>query len=133
MTRQRKAILRALCELKGHATAEEVHERAARYHEHVDLSTIYRTLDLLRDLRIVSKTDLDQGRTLYEVLSDNSHHHLVCRRCGEVKVLDKAYLEPVAQAIQKDLRFKPLLDHVAVFGVCEQCVEEEHVSDHAQG
>ena len=132
MTRQRKAILRALGELHGHATAEEIHQRAAGYHEHVDLSTIYRTLGMLRDLRIVTRTDLGQGRALYEVLSDDSHHHLVCRCCGEITELDEVYLEPVAQAIQQDLHFKPLLDHVAIFGVCERCDEDEHEWDHAR-
>lgn len=132
MTRQRKAILRVLCELDGHATAEEIHRRTIQYHEHVDLSTAYRTLDRLRDLRIVTRTDMGQGRALYEVLANNSHHHLVCECCGEVRDLDEVYLVPVAWVIQQDLHFRPLLEHMAIFGLCEQCDEEEHGSSHAR-
>jgi hypothetical protein len=78
--------------LGGHATVEEIHQRAARYYEPVDLSTIYRTLDMLRDLRMVSRTDLGRGRALHEVLSNNSRHHLVCQCCEEVRDLDEVYL-----------------------------------------
>jgi len=125
MTHQRRTILRALCELDGHASAEEIYHRATRYHERMDLSTVYRTLERLRHLRIVSRTDLGQRPARYEILSDNSHHHLVCQRCGKVTGLDEVYLVPVAQAIRQDLGFEPMLDHMAIFGLCEECREAQ--------
>ena len=68
MTRQRAIILQALCELDGHASAE----RSTSGHLHrqeVDLSTVYRTLERLRDLRILSQTDLGRGSAEYEVVT----------------------------------------------------------------
>jgi Fe2+ or Zn2+ uptake regulation protein len=56
MTRQRAIILQALCELDGHASAEDVYEQTTLHRRDVDLSTVYRTLERLRALRILSQT-----------------------------------------------------------------------------
>jgi Fur family ferric uptake transcriptional regulator len=121
ITQQRRTILQVLCEMDGHTSAEEIHHRAILYREHLDLSTVYRTLETLRQRRIVSRTDLGQRPARYEILSDNSHHHLVCQRCGKVTDLDEAYFVPMVQNIQEDLGFEPILDHMALFGLCEKC------------
>lgn len=123
LTRQRAIILQALCDLEGHASAEEVHERVTLNRRDVDLSTVYRTLERLRDLRIVSQTDLGHGRGEYEVVLDPPHHHMVCQECGRTIELSHAYLAPVAEAIRRDFDFEPIFDHWAVFGLCPQCQE----------
>jgi Fur family ferric uptake transcriptional regulator len=124
MTRQRALILKALCDLSGHASAEAVHKHVARHQEDVDLSTVYRTLELLRDLRILSQTDLGRGCAEYEIVADRPHHHLVCLRCETVIDLDHAYLAPVADAIRENLEFEPVFDHMAIFGLCPECRDE---------
>lgn len=121
MTRQRVLILQALCELDSHASAETVHERVALHRRDVDLSTVYRTLERLRDLRLVSQTDLGHGCAEFEVVTDPPHHHLICRDCGQVIDLDHAYLVDTAKAVRRDFGFEPVLDHVALFGRCEAC------------
>jgi Fur family ferric uptake transcriptional regulator len=123
MTRQRVLILQALCELGGHASAEDVYERVTLHRRDVNLSTVYRTLERLRDLRIVSQTDLGRGCAEYEVVTDTPHHHLVCQNCGQVIDLDHAYLAAVAGAIRRDFGFEPIFDHLAVFGRCRECRE----------
>ncbi len=121
MTRQRVIILQALCELGRHASAEEVYERATLHRRDVDLSTVYRTLERLRDLRIVSQTDLGHGHAEYEIVDEPPHHHLICRQCGQVIELDHGYLDGVAEAIRRDFGFEPILDHFAIFGLCRAC------------
>lgn len=121
LTRQRVIILRALCELDGHASAEAVHQRVLMHRTDVDLSTVYRTLERLRDLRILSQTDLGRGCMEFEVVTEGPHHHLVCRDCGQVIDLDHRYLAPVAEAIESDLGFEPVFDHHAFFGLCRDC------------
>jgi Fur family ferric uptake transcriptional regulator len=121
MTQQRMVILHALCELDGHASAERIHEKVAECEDDVDLSTVYRTLERLRDLRILSQTDLGRGCAEYEIVADQPHHHLVCQKCGRVIDLDHRYLSPVAKAIRQDLGFEPVLDHFAIFGLCNAC------------
>ena len=121
ITRQRVLVLQALCELNGHASAEQVYERVATHHRDVDLSTVYRTLERLRDLRILSQTDLGRGCVEFEVVASQPHHHLVCHACGQVQDLPHGYLASLASAIRRDLDFEPTLDHLAVFGLCSRC------------
>ena len=121
MTRQRAIIVQALCELGGHASAEDVYEQATLHRRDVDLSTVYRTLERLRDLRILSQTDLGRGHAEYEVVTDQPHHHLVCQGCGQVIDLDHTYLATSAEAIRRDLGFEPIFDHFAIFGWCREC------------
>ncbi len=121
LTRQRALILQALCELNGHASAEAVQARVALHQEDVDLSTVYRTLEMLRDLRILSQTDLGRGCAEYEIVTARPHHHLICQRCETVIDLDHAYLAPVADTIRQDLHFDPVFDHMAIFGLCREC------------
>ena len=123
MTRQRVIILQALCELDGHASAEEVFARATLHRRDVDLSTVYRTLERLRDLRILSQTDLGRVCDEYEIVADQPHHHLICRGCGRVIDLNHAYLATSAEAISRDFGFEPIFDHFAIFGWCRECRE----------
>ncbi|MCL7454797.1 MAG: transcriptional repressor [Anaerolineae bacterium] len=129
LTRQRSTILRALYELHGHASAEKIHERIRSHHGDVDLSTVYRTLEKLRDLRILSQTDLGRGCAEFEVVARQPHHHLICQSCGRVIDLDHAYLVPAEQAIRRDFCFEPTLDHLAIFGLCHACRRAEAVAD----
>jgi Fur family ferric uptake transcriptional regulator len=121
MTRQRAIILQALCELDGHGSAEEVYKRATLHQRGVDLSTVYRTLERLRDLRILSQTNLGRGHAEYEIVTDQPHHHLVCQSCGQVMDLDHTYLATSAEAIRRDYGFEPIFDHFAIFGWCREC------------
>lgn len=121
VTRQRALILQVLCELDGHASAEQIHERTLLHGHDVDLSTVYRTMERLREARIVSQTDLGRGYAEFEIVRDQPHHHLICKNCGRVVDLDHQYLAPVAEAIRRDFDFQPALDHFAIFGWCQSC------------
>lgn len=125
MTHQRTVILQALCDLDGHASAEKIHGRAIRQDPGVDLSTVYRTLERLRDLHIVSQTDLGRGCAEYEIVTDQPHHHLICQRCDRVIDLDHGYLAPAAKAIRRAFDFEPVLAHFAIFGFCSECRRNE--------
>ena len=126
MTRQRAIVLQALCELEGHGSAEEVYKQATLHRRDLDLSTVYRTLERLRDLRILSQTDLGRGCAEFEVVTDRPHHHLVCRGCGKVIDLDHSYLASAAQSIRQEFGFEPIFDHFAIFGWCRECRKAEH-------
>lgn len=123
ITKQRAVILQVLCELGGHASVERVHEQVCVHCHDVDMSTVYRTLGRLRDLRIVSQTDLGRGCVEYEIVTDRPHHHLICLECGRVIDLEHSYLEPVDEAIRRDFGFVPIFDHFAIFGWCGETHE----------
>jgi len=136
MTRQRSIIVQALWELQGHASAESVYDRVTLHRRDVDLSTVYRTLETLHNLGIVSKTDLGHGCTEYEIVGEQPHHHLVCQHCRRVIELDNAYLAPLTETIRQDFDFDPMSSHYAIFGICQACrggshqpVADAHSSD----
>ena len=121
MTRQRVIILQALCELGGHSGAEEVYQQATLHRRDVDRSTVYRTLERLRDLRILSQTDFGRGCAEFEIVSEKPHHHLVCQGCKQVIDVDQSYLGAAAESIRRDFGFEPIFDHFAIFGWCRKC------------
>jgi Fur family ferric uptake transcriptional regulator len=121
LTRQREVILQALSELDGHASVEQVHGQACRYSPEIDLSTVYRTLETLCELRVLSCADLGRGHAQFEVVTGSPHHHLICQGCGQVTVLDHFYLAAAAEAIRRDFGFDPIFDHFAIFGLCADC------------
>jgi Fe2+ or Zn2+ uptake regulation protein len=125
ITRQRAIILQALCELEGHASAEAVYERVTLHRRDVDLSTVYRTLETLHNLDIVSQTDLGHGCSEYEIVGDQPHHHLVCQDCGCMVELDDVYLVPLVESIRQEFGFEPTSSHFAIFGTCQACLEKQ--------
>lgn len=121
VTPQRLMILSALRHAGGHVTAAQLLEAARKSYPYIDASTVYRTLSAARDLRLVSETNMGAGDTLYEWLGAHRHHHLICRRCGQVASLDEAHLNELAANLERETGFQADLDHIAIFGTCAAC------------
>jgi Fur family ferric uptake transcriptional regulator len=120
-TPQRLMILSILRHREGHLTAAEILAEVKKEYPYVDISTIYRTMNALKELHLVSETDMGSGEYSYEWRLDEPHHHLVCRRCGRELSLDSTYLEGMGERLLKDYGFHAEMDHVAIFGICEDC------------
>ena len=126
-TPQRLMILSAVRHADGHLTAAEIYEHVQREYPYVDISTVYRTLAVLKELRLATETDMGTGDTTYEwVHRQGRHHHLICRTCGAVASLDHKYLEDLGAEIMAESGFKPDIDHFAIFGLCAACQGREH-------
>ena len=121
LTPQRMMILDAIASSDGHISAEGIHDTVSVAYPYLDISTVYRTLDLLKALHLVSETDLGRGHAQYELLSKGLHHHLICRECGAILDMDNRFLDPLRQAIGKEYDFHAEIEHLAVFGICSAC------------
>ena len=121
LTPQRMLIVSIIHDSKGHITAEEIHSRVVQQYPFVDISTVYRTLQLLKKLRLVSETDLGGGRVQYELSEGSRHHHLVCRRCGATLPLDDDVIEPLRARLLHKHGFQADMEHFAIFGLCKAC------------
>ena len=121
LTPQRLMILEAVAEQAGHLTVEDIHERVVQQYPEISLSTIYRTLETLRGLGLVTQTDMGNGREEYHFAEQAHHHHLVCRRCGSVAELDGSVMGPVADQLLQTHGFHAEISHFAIFGVCSGC------------
>jgi Fur family transcriptional regulator, ferric uptake regulator len=124
VTPQRQLILDAICEGGGHAAPEEVYARVRRRSPAVNRATIYRNLDFLCAMRLVTSTDVGQGGKVYEIACETPHHHLVCRQCGGVVQIDHALAKAFFSKIERDYEFTVDTDHLALFGLCPKCREK---------
>lgn len=124
MTPQRMMILTSLRHAKGHLSAAQIFEQVREAYPYVDISTVYRTLTVLKDMRLISETHMGGGDATFEWVASERHHHLICRKCDGVTVLDHHYLERLGAQIAKDVGFRADLDHFAIFGLCPECARE---------
>lgn len=120
-TPQRLLILEAMGTTTGHLTADEIYQRVQVRYPNINLSTVYRTLDALQDLGIVMETNLGEGRREFELCEHGHHHHLVCKECGAVEVIDDDAFAPVRAYAFQRYGFQANVEHVAIFGLCRSC------------
>ncbi len=122
LTPQREMILLAVHECEGHVTAEEIYAHVQEQNPCVDISTVYRNLELLRDLGLVTQTDLGDGVERYEArFGRPPHHHLICLQCRCIVELPDDVLDPVRQRIRDEYGYEPRMDHFAIYGTCPAC------------
>ena len=120
LTPQRQLVLEAVGEL-GHATPEEIAAAVRRTASGVNISTVYRTLELLEELSLVRHTHLGHSAPTYSVASDDDHVHLVCRDCGGVDEAQSVLFEDVVRRLSAERGFSVDVGHFAVFGRCRTC------------
>lgn len=123
LTPQRLMILAAIHASEHHISAEEIYAQVHAKYPNVNISTVYRTLELLKELELVTETDLGGGKFRYHSVEKGHHHHLICKKCGHIFELDDSVLKPVEGTILRKYGFKADLSHLAVFGNCVQCQE----------
>ena len=120
LTPQRELVLDAVTSL-GHATPDEIAERVRATARGVNISTVYRTLELLEELGLVVHTHLGHGAPTYHAADDADHLHLVCRECGGVNEVAPEVLDSAAQQIAAKHGFTVDASHFAIFGICAAC------------
>jgi len=121
LTPQRMMVLEAIEASHDHISAEEIHARARRQYPYINISTVYRTLELLKENGLVTETDLGGGRFLYHPAGKAQHHHLVCRKCGKVRDIDIKVLDNLRDQLRAQYSFDAELEHIAIFGTCVRC------------
>ena len=125
LTPQRLMILSAIENSDEHISAEEIYAQVAAKYPHVNISTVYRTLELLKKLGMVYEINLGEGRIRYHAEESGHHHHLVCQECGMVIDIDEAMLSSLRDILIRDYGFQAELRHVGVFGVCKNCLKKQ--------
>jgi Fur family ferric uptake transcriptional regulator len=125
MTPQRQLILEAVQQLEGHISAEAVHARVAARFPQVNISTVYRTLELLQELGLVTHTHFDDGVAQYHRADQGVHQHLVCRQCGSEQELGLELLEPLGLELRRRHGFQADLAHFALVGLCRACAPNQ--------
>ncbi|MBI4285715.1 MAG: transcriptional repressor [Chloroflexi bacterium] len=108
----------------NHISAEEIYSQVVAKYPRVNISTVYRTLELLKRLGLVTETDLGGGELRYHPAGRGRHHHLICQKCGNVTDLDESVLAMLRDTLLREYGFAADLKHLAIFGLCEKCRKE---------
>jgi Fur family ferric uptake transcriptional regulator len=121
LTSQRQRVLDAVAGL-GHASPEEIVEVvAADGCAAMSASTVYRSLDALQELGLVSHTHVDHRVPSYHLTSHATHVHLVCRRCGWVGEVPVEVAAGFVGALAERTGFAAEVSHAAIHGLCARC------------
>lgn len=125
-TPQRRVILEIVAEHSGeHLSSEEIYDYVKIKSPEIGLATVYRTVQLLAELDVLSKLNLDDGFVRYELDNHDEdqhhHHHLICSECGKIIEVKEDLLDSLEQAIETKYAFQ-IKDHkLKFFGLCESC------------
>jgi Fur family transcriptional regulator, ferric uptake regulator len=120
LTAQRQLVLQAVRAL-GHATPDQVHDEVAKTAAGVNITTVYRTLELLEELGLVTHAHLSHGAPTFHAVEEDQHAHLVCRVCEGITEVPSDLLAPLAETLRNERSFHIDIAHVALFGVCGSC------------
>ena len=122
MTRQRAAVVETLRGLDKFASAKTIHEQLLADGASVGLTTVYRTLQSLAEVKAVDVLQSPDGETLYrDCLSSHHHHHLVCAECGRSEEIEGGPVEKWAEVIAAHYGYEPVGHDAEIYGVCRAC------------
>jgi Fur family ferric uptake transcriptional regulator len=124
LTPQRTMILSIIEDSDTHINAEEIYAQVVARYPKVNISTVYRTLELLKQLGMIYEIDLGGGRVGYHPEDKGHHHHLICRKCGAVIDINESALFSVKAILLQAFNFNADLKHLAIYGLCEKCNKE---------
>jgi Fur family ferric uptake transcriptional regulator len=120
ITPQRQLVLEAVGHL-GHGTPEEILAQVQRTATGVNLSTVYRNLEVLEEVGLVTHAHIGHGAPTYHSVDDHVHIHLVCDKCGTVQSIDAHVAEAFLDDLRRDTGFVTDISHVALHGTCATC------------
>lgn len=131
VTQQRMLVLQTLAKNSGsHMAAEDIYEVIRAGYPEIGLATVYRTLQLLLEMQLVDRINLDDGCVRYEIGhlfggdTRHNHHHLICRTCGRVLPFEDDLLEELERHIEEDAGFHVLDHELKFYGLCQKCLSK---------
>lgn len=130
VTNQRLLVLEVLAANRDrHLTAEDIYELVKEDYPEIGLATIYRTIQLLLEMQLVDRINLDDGCVRYEIGEVNEgegephhhHHHLICKTCGKVFPFRDDLLDGLERHIEEETGFYVLDHELKFYGQCMRC------------
>ena len=129
LTIQRRSVIEIVCQHPDHLLIQDVQDLLLENGVELNETTIYRILQWLKDLGVVSQTDLGQQGVAYQLIGEEPHHHLVCLSCNKIITIDNALFASLNDALRQTYQFEPRIDHMAIFGLCSECQQTEQLTD----
>ncbi len=120
MTEQRRAIVLEIMSTRGHIVPADIASRVHQKEPGVNASTVYRTVELLEEVGVLTHAHVERGPE-YHHAGEHNHVHLVCSNCGEERSLPVGTLDSTRDRFVAETGFVPDFTHYAVWGLCEDC------------
>ena len=130
ITPQRAIIFEAIERLEGHITAEDIFQEVQQTNPYISLATVYRTLELLQELKLISQTNFGRSQTYFALKDHGPHHHLVCLECGSIEEFENELFEPVRTKLKEKFGFQAHTEHMSIFGICKACATGHRTDSH---
>ncbi|GLU46349.1 Fur family transcriptional regulator [Nocardiopsis ansamitocini] len=122
MSTRRETVRQALNDSIGFRSAQDLYAALRAEGSKIGLTTVYRALQALSDAGEVDVLRTDDGEAVYRAcLTDEHHHHLVCRSCGKAVEIEGPAVEDWAEGLAAKHGFVDLTHTVEVFGTCTEC------------
>ena len=113
-----------LGEAEGHIDAKELYHRASSRDESISPATVYRSLNLFKELGLIEERRLGRVRCYYEMKQSPEHQHMICQGCGRVMEFKTPLVQELVDTIQREHDFKVTKAELCLEGYCEKCREE---------
>lgn len=135
ITLPRRLVIEALGQLHRHLTISDIQRQIQEDNHKQSLSdtTVYRVLQWLKDLELVSQTDMGKTGIVYALVSHPPHHHLICLICGNIEDIEDTAMQPLRDHLLNQHGFLPRIDHMAFYGICRECQSKSHNREDIQG
>jgi Fur family ferric uptake transcriptional regulator len=126
MTPQRALVLSVLRESGGHLDAKRIWRLAREHDRRLNLATIYRTLDVLKEIGLVDQRYFarDHKREIYELARKPEHYHFSCLGCGQVFEFETAHMLHVGRELVEQYGARLTNACVCFEGFCAECTDE---------
>jgi Fur family ferric uptake transcriptional regulator len=120
MTEQRRAIVLEIMSTRGHIVPADIAGRVQEKEPGVNSSTVYRTVELLEEVGVLTHAHVERGPE-YHHAGEHNHVHLVCSSCGAERSLPVGAVDSARDGFVAATGFVPDFTHYAVWGLCEDC------------
>lgn len=128
ITPQRQLVLEAVETLR-HGTPEAILAEVQQTAAGVNLSTVYRTLEVLEEVGLVTHAHIGHGAPTYHAVEDHVHIHLVCDRCRGVASVPAEIAMAFVDRLEAEFGFRTDISHVSMHGRCADCADAESVRE----
>lgn len=122
LTSQRRTILHEAIAARGHFPAEKLLKLCKKKDPTISKATVYRTLTLLKDSKILEEQDFGEDKKYYELALGHKHHdHFICIKCGKIIEFENEAIEKLQSLEAKKSSFKVVYHSLKLFGYCKNC------------
>ncbi|MCK4472027.1 MAG: transcriptional repressor [Anaerolineae bacterium] len=124
VTPQRVLILEAILEGGGHLDADEIYRRARQKAPRLSLSTVYRTISVLKEAGVIEELHLGEEHHHYELRGEQGHHHLICQGCGQVIEFECPFSQELLRDLGEEHDFEITGVRLNLVGYCAACRQQ---------